>query len=112
MFIAQQLMLLVLTNTFETLVLTAVNHSETDWNIRHAFRIWAYTDYFGSPRTPLMSVFGVRSECADTPKKKIGNSEKKMGRGDFGGSVGAQQTDKILRMAGAKNYKYSRSEMN
>ena len=40
----------------------------------------AYTDYFGSPRTPLMSVFGVRWECAKTPKKKkIGNSEKKFG---------------------------------
>ena len=26
-------------------------------------------DYFGSPATPLMSVFGVRSECAETPKK-------------------------------------------
>ena len=38
-------------NAFEILVLTAVNHSETDWNIRHAFRIWAYTDYFGSPRS-------------------------------------------------------------
>ena len=48
-----------------------------------------------------MSVFGVRSECTETEKKKkIGNSEKKnLGRGDFGGSVGAQQTDKILRMA-------------
>ena len=68
--IAQQLMLLVLRNAFDILVLTAVNHSETDWNIRHDFRIWAYTDYFGSPRTPLMSVFGVRSECAETPKKK------------------------------------------
>ena len=79
-----------------------VNHSETDWNIRHAFRIWAYTDYLGSPTTPLMSVFGVRSECAETPKKKNKKSEiakKKLGRGDFGGSVGAQQTDKILRMA-------------
>ena len=73
-------MLLVLRNAFEILVLTAVNHSETDWNIQHAFRIWAYTDYFGSPTTPLMSVFGVRSECAETPKKKlkIGNSEKKI----------------------------------
>ena len=46
MFIAQQLMLLVLRNAFEIIVLTAVNHSETDWNIRHAFRIWAYTDYY------------------------------------------------------------------
>ena len=49
-----------------------------------------------------MSVFGVRSECAETPKKKIKKSEiakKNLGRGDFGGSVGAQQTDKILRMA-------------
>ena len=80
MLIAQQLMLLVLRNAFDILVLTAVNHSETDWNIRHGFRIWAYTDYFGSPRTPLMSVFGVRWECAETPKKniKIGNSEKKI----------------------------------
>ena len=69
MFIAQQLMLWVLRNAFDILVLTAVNHSETDWNIRHAFWIWAYTDYFGSLRTPLMSVFGVRSECAETPKK-------------------------------------------
>ena len=56
-------------NAFDIHVLTAVNHSETDWNIRHAFRIWASTDYFGSPR----SVFGVRSECAETPKKKIIN---------------------------------------
>ena len=71
MFIAQQLMLLVLRNAFEILVLTAVNHSETDWNIRHAFRIWAYTVYFGSPRTPLMSVYPEK-------KKKIGNSEKKI----------------------------------
>ena len=49
-----------------------------------------------------MSVFGVRSECAETPKKKIKNRKsrkKNLGRGDFGGSVGAQQTDKILRMA-------------
>ena len=60
----------ILRNAFDIHVLTAVNHSETDWNIRHAFRIWASTDYFGSPRTPLMSVFGVRSECAKTPKKK------------------------------------------
>ena len=75
MFIAQQLMLLVLRNAFEILVLTAVNHSETDWNIRHAFRIWAYTDYFGSPTTPLMYVFGVRSECAETPRKKNKKSE-------------------------------------
>ena len=81
MFIAQQLMLLVLRNAFEIIVLTAVNHSETDWNIRHAFRIWAYTDYY--------------------PKKnkKSEIAKKKLGRGDFGGSVGAQQTDKILRMA-------------
>ena len=68
MLIAQQLMLLVLRNAFDILALTAVNHSETDWNIRHGFRIWA--DYFASPRTPLMSLFGVRSECAETPKKK------------------------------------------
>ena len=48
-----------------------------------------------------MSVFGVRSECAETPKKnkKSEIAKKKLGRGDFGGSVGAQQTDKILRMA-------------
>ena len=75
MLIAQQLMLLVLRNAFDILVLTAVNHSETDWNIRHGFRIWAYTVYFGSPRRPLMSVFGVRSECAETPKKKIKNQK-------------------------------------
>ena len=75
MFIAQHLMSLVLRNAFEILVLTAVNHFETDWNIRHAFRIWAYTDYFGSPTTPLMSVFGVRSECAETPIKKNKKSE-------------------------------------
>ena len=62
-------MLRVSRKAFNILVLTAVNHSETDWNIRHAFRIWAYTDYFGSQRTPLMSVFGVLSECAETPKK-------------------------------------------
>ena len=74
MLIAQQLMLLVLRNAFDILVLTAVK-SETDWNIRHGFRIWAYTDYFGSQRTPLMSVFGVRSECAETPKKKYKKSE-------------------------------------
>ena len=95
MFIAQQLMLLVLRNAFEILVLTAVNHSETDWNIRHAFRIWAYTDYFGSPTTPLMSVF-VRG---NPEKKKSEIAKKKLGRSDFGGSVGAQQTDKILWMA-------------
>ena len=104
MFIAQQFMLLVLRNAFEILVLTAVNHSESDWNIRHAFRIWAYTDYFGSPTTPLMSVFGVRSKCAEISppppqKKKSEIAKKNLGRGDFGGSVGAQQTDKILRMA-------------
>ena len=49
-----------------------------------------------------MSVFGVRSEWAETPKKNNKKSEiakKNWGRGDFGGSVGAQQTDKILRMA-------------
>ena len=48
-----------------------------------------------------MSVFGVRSECAETPKKikKSEIAKKNLGRGDFGGSVGAQQTDKILRMA-------------
>ena len=57
-------MLLVLRNAFEILVLTAVNHSETDWNIRHSFRIWAYTDYFGSPST-----IGVRGN----PEKKIKN---------------------------------------
>ena len=86
MLIAQQLMLLVLRNAFDILVLTAVNHSETDWNIRHGFRIWAYTDYFGSPRTPLMSVFGVRSECAETQKKKNKKSEiakKKFGSRRF-----------------------------
>ena len=85
MFIAQQLMLLVLRNAFEILVLTAVNHSETDWNIRHAFRIWAYTDYFGSPTTPLMSDFGVRSECAETPKKnkKLEIAKKKFGSRRF-----------------------------
>ena len=36
------------------------------------------------------------------PKKKLKKSEiakKNLGRDDFGGSVGAQQTDKILRMA-------------
>ena len=33
MFIAQQLMLGVLRNAFDILVLTAVNHSETDYNI-------------------------------------------------------------------------------
>ena len=36
------------------------------------------------------------------PEKKIKKLEiakKNLGRGDFGGSVGAQQTDKILRMA-------------
>ena len=30
-----------------------------------------------------MSVFGERSECAETPKKKIGNSEKKFGSRRF-----------------------------
>ena len=76
MFIAQQLMLRVLRNAFDIHVLTAINHSETDWNIRHAFCIWAYTDYFGSPRTPLMSVFGVRKELSDvnTPKTSISAS--------------------------------------
>ena len=32
-------------------------------------------------------------------KKKSEIAKKNLGRGDFGGSVGAQQTDKILRMA-------------
>ena len=81
MFIAQQLMLRVLRNAFDILVLTAVNHSETDWNIRHAFRILAYTDYFGSPRTLLMSVFGVRSECAETPQK---NNKSEIAKKKFG----------------------------
>ena len=78
-------MLLVLRNAFEILVLTAVNHSETDWNILHAFRIWAYTDFFGSPTTPLMSVFGVRSECAETEKKikKSDIAKKKFGSRRF-----------------------------
>ena len=78
MLIAQQLMLLVLRNAFDILVLTAVNHSETDWNIRHGFRIWAYTDYFGSPRTPLMSVLAYDRSARKPRKKKIGNSEKKI----------------------------------
>ena len=81
MFIAQQFMLLLLRNAFEILVLTAINHSETDWNIRHAFRIWAYTDYFLSPTTPLMSVFGVRSGCAETPKK---NKKSEIAKKKFG----------------------------
>ena len=75
MLIAQQLMLLVLRNAFDILVLTAVNHSETDWNIRHGFRIWAWKS-----EDAFDVVFGVRSECAEIPKKKIkkiGNSEKK-----------------------------------
>ena len=84
MLIAQQLMLLVLRNAFDILVLSAVNHSETDWNIRHGFRIWAYTDYFGSPRTPLMSVFGVRSECAETSKKKNNNKKSEIAKKKFG----------------------------
>ena len=74
-------MLLVLRNAFDILDLTAVNHSETDWNIRHGFRIWAYTDYFGSPRTPLLSVFGVRSECAEIPKK---NKKSEIAKKKFG----------------------------
>ena len=32
-------------------------------------------------------------------KKQSEIAKKNLGRGDFGGSVGAQQTDKILRMA-------------
>ena len=61
--------------------------------------------------------FGVRFLDINTPKtsfsaspvqrvrksikkiKKLEIAKKKLGRGDFGGSVGAQQTDKILRMA-------------
>ena len=46
-----------------------------------------------------MSVF---DRSARKPPKKITNRKsrkKNLGRGDFGGSVGAQQTDKILRMA-------------
>ena len=58
---------------YDILVLTAVNHSETDWNIRHAFRIWAYTDYFGSPRTPLMSCFRRTIGVRGNPEKKINN---------------------------------------
>ena len=37
MFIAQQLMLRVLRNAFDIHVLTAINHSDADWNIQHAF---------------------------------------------------------------------------
>ena len=37
MFIAQLLMLRVLRNAFDIHVLTAFNHSQTDWNLRHAF---------------------------------------------------------------------------
>ena len=48
-----------------------------------------------------MSVFGEQSKCSETPKKnkKSEIAKKNLGHGDFGGSVGAQQTDKILRMA-------------
>ena len=56
-------MLLVLRNAFEIIVLTAVNHSETDWNIRHAFRIWAYINYYPKKKNK-------KSEIA---KKKFGS---------------------------------------
>ena len=72
MFIAQQLMLLVLRNAFDILVLTAVNHSETDWNIGHAFRIWAYTDYFGSLRSPSAQK-PRKKKKSEIAKKKIGS---------------------------------------
>ena len=75
MFIAQQLMLLVLRNAFEILVLTAVNHSETDWNIRHAFRIWA-----------TLIILEVRGRLSVYPEKKNKKSEiakKKFGSRRF-----------------------------
>ena len=66
-------MSLVLRNATDIHVLTANNLSEAGWNIQHAFSIWAYTDYFGSLKTPLMSVFGVRKDFLDvnTPKTSI-----------------------------------------
>ena len=70
MFIAQQLMSLVLRNAFDIHVLTAINLSEADWNIQHAFWIWVYTDYFGSLRMPLMPVFGIQKEILDVNRPK------------------------------------------
>ena len=67
-------MSLVLKNAIDIHVLTANNLSEADWNIQHAFLIWAYPDYyFGSLKMPLMSVFGVRKDFLDvnTPKTSI-----------------------------------------
>ena len=43
--------------------------------------VWAYTDYFGSPTTPLMSVFGVLLECAETRKK---NKKSEIAKKKFG----------------------------
>ena len=76
MFIAQQVVSWSLRNAFKIHVLTAINLSEADWNIPQAFWIWAYNDNFGSLRTPLMSVFGVRKEFLDvnTPKTSISAS--------------------------------------
>ena len=70
MFIAQQLMSLVLRNAIDIHVLTATNLSEADWNIQHAFWIWVYNDYFASLKMPLMSVFGVRNALLDVNKPK------------------------------------------
>ena len=54
-----------------------------------------------SGRTLIILEVRGRLWCLFTPKKKIKRKlrKKNLGRGDFGGSVGAQQTDKILRMA-------------
>ena len=53
-------------------------------------------------RGRLWCLFSAYDRSARKPRKKKKKSEiakKKLGRGNFGGSVGAQQTDKILRMA-------------
>ena len=53
-------------------------------------------------RGRLWCLFSANDQSARKPRKKIKNRKwrkKNLGRGDFGGSVGAQQTDKILRMA-------------
>ena len=69
MFIAQQLR--GLRNAFDIHVLTAINHSETDWNIRHVpFEAGRTLTIFGRPRTPLMSVLGVGKEFSDVNRPK------------------------------------------
>ena len=49
-------------------------------------------------RGRLWCLFSANDQSARKPRKKKSEIAKKnLGRGDFGGSVGAQQTDKIFK---------------